>query len=263
MLLVCSGCAPQPIAQDLSQIQAIRIVALLNNNGIASTLTKEAGGRGKYVVRVKESRYLEAITLLQKFDLPAVEAPGLEEMTAQRGLLPNSRQLEDVRIDHALAVELQQLLENLPAVQSARVVVRLHSGEAGKPQVAVVVRTSGERDLPDAEVVQLTQQSIPGLQPAQIHVAVHQGIGLGFGGTSLGTQREGGSVVSVPLVPFLFWQVPQGVDSELSLAVTILFTLVLMAGAAIGYLAAYQRNRRGRANDSLSLDVGSDEGQGN
>jgi len=253
------------VAQDLNQGQATEIVAVLNAYGISAQAARETGGKGRYRVEVKRSSYSEAIALLYKKGLPSEIRPSFSELIAQSGLLPNSREIEALRSDRAVAVQIEETLQNNPAVMSARVLIR-RDGEArnrlnGDAQVygaaAVLVERPGLKIDKD-EVLQVISMAVPGVQRDRIYVSVHQALPEEKADPVEGSFNLGGvRSIRVPLTRFLwFWRVPEDEYRGLALVFVGSVIVVLLLGGMIGFWVAYYRQvRRG-------MEVGFGEGAG-
>ena len=88
ILTLLMGCGSSPVASDVSQREANRIVALLHKNGITADLHSARIGKGRYVVLVPESEFPNAATILSNRGLPSEKQPSFEEMTASNGIIP-------------------------------------------------------------------------------------------------------------------------------------------------------------------------------
>lgn len=247
LLILLSGCDAVDVADEISQSQANQIVAVLNEHGIASQATKESGGRGRYTVSVRKGYYAQAVTILNEKGLPGEPEPSFAETIASRGLLPNSREIESLRVDRALAIEIEEMLRTHPQIASVKAVVRLNFlKESAEPGVSVVLQErNGEKIAPE-EVVEIVMRAVPGVKAERIYVHSLPPQANVILKDDEGVENSGGRVLRVPLVPFLFfWRLPE--DDLTGISLTIFFGIVLVAalGAFLGYWFGYiQQSRR-------------------
>lgn len=241
LLLLClalTGCSRRAVVEDLSQGEANHIVALLNGFGIHSFAERARGGRSKYSVEVKQSDYAEAVSLLAIHELPGEQRISFAELIEQQGFIPNSREIETLRLDHAMAVELEEALENHPAVVRARAVIRSHTAstpaEAG---ASIVIQRYEDRELAEEAIKELVVHSVPGLAREKVTISISpfkiregrlQRVGVS-GGTDV--------AVAIPLVPFLTWSIPEDDFSDVILTLLLLGASALVVGGVAGYMA--------------------------
>lgn len=239
-LLLVAGCNSTPIAEGVSQTQANQIVALLNNHGIAAQSSRDTGG-SKYTVEVRRSYYSQAVSLLTEKGYPREEKLTFNELTAQQGFLPSSREMEALRLDHALAGEVEELLESHPAVTEAKVIVRLNSvKENADSGVSVLVQQRFERALQKEEVADIVARAVPGVQRQNITVSLHVLPPEQQIGPNEGVQNVNGKVSRVPLISFLLgWRVPEDDYNGFALTLIGCFVAMVVVGAVAGYWYGY------------------------
>jgi type III secretory pathway lipoprotein EscJ len=221
------GCSSTPVADDVAQREANEIVAVLSKHNIQAQLVKGRGAKGRYSVVVQEGDFPSAAEVLSRLGLPADKRPSFQELTGGNGIIPPSREVESLRLDKAIASELEDIFRARSDVASVSVLVRMHSREANeRPTVTVVVQSSGAVPLDIGEIREISRRAVPGIQADDIYVSVAQAI------NSL--DRTSGS--SISLVPFLgFWRVPA--EDHSGLVFFVVF-LVALSGALAG-LAGY------------------------
>lgn len=244
---VLIGCNSVDIAEDLTQTQANEIVSLLNSKGIASVAQKETGGKARYSVEVKRSFYSQAVSLLAEKGLPSEHKETFSEISASHGLLPNSREMEALRLDHALAIELEETLQNHPSVASAKVMARLHFLKDNAPAgVSVVIQERAGAKLDPDEIVQIVLRGVPGIKKESIYISTHLPPEDNIVNSNDGVFNAKGRVIRVPLVPFLLaWRVPEDDYSGLALTLSGCIVLVALVGALVGYWYGYfQQTKR-------------------
>lgn len=221
------GCKSASVADDLSQKDANQIVAALRAHGIDATTEKGRGAKGRYTVHVASARFGEAATLLSKLGLPAQHGASFAELMAPSGILPASKDVEDLRMDRAIASEVEDLLMGHPSIAGANVIVRLHSLPASSPgSVSVVVQKKEGFEVSQSDVASMVARAVPGIKPDAISLSInaHRNEGEANGGAH-------------KLVPFLlFWEVPAHEYNGLALFVMGLFGSVAILAGLGGYI---------------------------
>ncbi len=247
VLASISSCSGSPIAQDISQVQANEIVAVLNASGISAMAQRETGGKGKYTVEVRRADYSQAVTILNERKLPGEARATFAELVMPSGLLPNSREMDSLRLDRALATELEDLLSTHADVFKVRAVVRVHFLRDGfEPGVSLVIQERVGRGIAQKEIMDIVSRIVPGIKPEQIVLALHPASVEQTGGFSAeGAQNVAGTVVRVPLTPFLhFWRVPEDEYVQIVGVVALFLFVVAVVGSIVGYwYSLFQHSR--------------------
>ena len=245
LVLFCVSCSSVPVAKDLSQRQANEIVAVLNSVGINSIAVRDSsGGRVKYTVEVRKGFYSQAVGILHEKGLP--EEDLFTEMIEQKGIIPNSREVEALRLDHAAAIEIEQLLHNHPGVSSARVIVRLNSLKENAPaSVSAIIQERAQQNLNRDELTAIISRTVPGIAPENVSVWVSPADTTEMITGKFGVLNQKGKVITVPLVPFLLaWRVPDDDYDEIALALISFLLIMGLVGAIIGYwFASFQKSK--------------------
>ncbi len=239
------ACVSDTVMHDQSQRDATEMVALLNNSGISAVAAKEKGGKDRYSIQVERGYYAQAVALLSAKGYPRGNEASFEQMVAERGLLPSSRDIEALRVDHALGLEIEELLMTQPAISSAKVVVRSkYAGE--KPSCAAVIQTPNEPRLLEDQIRKIIIPLIPGISAESLHLTIERRVlEDGISGTE-GMMYENGKVIPVPLSSFLFgWRVAASDITNLALTLVATLILVLVVGVVGGYwYGFYMQSRR-------------------
>lgn len=204
---VLTGCGEVSVVEDVTHLQARKVVAELSRNGVSSYFEKLRRSNGKYHVVVSSGDFSESIRILDDNDLP--EAPREEFLTSltTSSFLPDSKEVEFLRLDHALAIQLEQLVENLPGVVNARAVVRYHSKDevlsnentAPSRAASLVVRTNETYSGDQADVRKIVSSIIPGLGDENLHISFHKSSSGGIDGVSHPNSKS-----VKPVTSFLF-----------------------------------------------------------
>lgn len=226
------GCGSTPVASDLSQRESHEIIAALRERGIEATSSKERGGKGQYSVVVASSDFGRAVSLLHSLGLPAEHKASFSELVAPSGILPSSKNVEDLRIDRARAAEIEDLLKGYPVVVKANALVRYQAlDDTVPPSVSIVIQKRTEGMLDVAEVKQLVARAVPGIKGEDVVVSVTDVA------NSTPSSSDGVTSSSESMVPFLvFWRVPERDYNGLALImIGLLVAVSLMAGLA-GYI---------------------------
>ncbi len=186
MILGVNGCDNVPIAEDISQAQAREVIAVLSQQGIEGTFSRKRNGVGSFFVEVPSKDFSSAIRILHARGIPDSSSEEVLSTLSTNSFLPDSRLVEGMRLDFARALQLETLLENLPDIVSAKVMLRLHSREASKQTsvkgaeglvpaeqgVSVVLRVKDADRSPRAEIQELIRSIVPELNPEKIHLAI-------------------------------------------------------------------------------------------
>jgi type III secretory pathway lipoprotein EscJ len=175
-------------------------------------------------------------------------------MTATSGIIPSSRAVENLRLDRALAAQIEELLQARADVYSASVVVRRHVAGAEKPSVSVIVQRQPGATLSADEVREIATHSV--LSVAKDDVFVSIGEAARFKDSAVVADKTTGS----DLVPFLLiWQVPRAHYNSLAGAVVVLMVIVSalagLAGYIIGQFAWIRRDVKGARGESGTLSA--------
>jgi type III secretory pathway lipoprotein EscJ len=226
------GCGSTPVANDVNQRESHEIIAALRERGIEATSSKERGGKGQYSVVVSSSDFGRAVSLLHSLGLPAEHKASFSELVAPSGILPSSKNVEDLRIDRARAAEIEDLLKGYPVVVKANALVRYQALDtAGPPSVSIVIQKRAQATLDLEEVKQLVARAVPGIKGEDVVVSVTD-----MASSTLGAPA-GGASSGESMVPFLmFWSVPERDYNSLAfIMIGLLVAVSLMAGLA-GYI---------------------------
>lgn len=246
IVTLLSGCGRSPVADDLAQREANKIVAVLGEHGIEATTEKGRGSKGRYSVIVSSGDFGSAVALLTKFNLPVDRGASFEDLMAPSGILPASADVENLRMDRAVAAEVEQLLLGLDGIATASVVVRSHSVSRGAPpSVSIVVQTEGE-SFDQEKAFDLVIRAVPGVKKEDI--------------SFLRSQQPGGSCVgqggtSEPLVPFLkFWRVPVSEYNSLAYLLIGVMSVVAFLTGIGGYIYGQYEAAKGTESPGSQRD---------
>lgn len=244
--MLCAGCQGDQVGGGLDQNKANHMVAVLTSNGIGAAARKESAGRGTYGVWVDPGSRGEAAVLIDEKGLLEKGEASFDELVSNQGILPGSREMEQLKLDRAQAIEMERLLENLPGVVSARVVLRsrfLREGE--KASIAVVVEEQNPEPGRAEQIRSIISGAVPGVEAGQVLVSVHAGEIEDTLRQQIGMLNIKGKPVPVALDKFLgLWRVPR--DDSASLAFTLVGLILACGfiGAIAGYWYSYYAQSR-------------------
>ena len=187
--LVCTlwlaACGTDTVVHNLGEREANKIVELLSENDIGAQKVYTSDGRTTtYAITVGQKSRLEAIRLLNRFEMPRRPDSGYQEVFKEGGLIPTAgeekakhlaalegeieKQLKIV--DGVLDVQVQLVQPEENALRTAQdvrspvtasVTVKYLPGSGGakplsEPQIQAVVAAGVERLTPDNVVVVMT-----------------------------------------------------------------------------------------------------------
>lgn len=235
---LATGCGSSPVADDLGQREANKIVAVLGEHGIQAHVEKGRGSKGRYSVQVASGDFGGAVALLTKLGLPAERGASFHDLMAPSGILPPSQDVENLRMDRAIASEVEELLLGHGAVSTVSVIVRSHAIPfSAEPSVSIVAQVK-KGSVFDAESLRdAVSRAVPGVKPSAVSFSITE---QAFGG---------GGVADEPLVPFLsYWRVPVSEYNSLAYLLIGLMSVVAFFTGVAGYI--YGQYEATKAGDS-------------
>lgn len=175
--LLLAGCEHEStLHSGLQENQANLVMAALLNAGI--TCHKSPGEEGTWNVTVDESKFAEAVDLLERTGLPRREHKGVGEVFKKTGMISSPSE-ERIRFMDALAQDLAKTISGIEGVIDARVHIVLPENDpfarhAMPSSAAVFIRARWDADLTDTipSVKGLVKNAIEGLSAEKIMVSV-------------------------------------------------------------------------------------------
>ena len=221
-----TGCGSSPVADDIGQREAHKVVAVLGEHGIQAHVEKGRGAKGRYSVLVASGDFGSAVALLTKLGLPAERGASFEDLMAPSGILPPSQEVEDLRMDRAIAAEVEELLLGHGAVSTVSVIVRSHAIPIGvEPSVSIVAQVKKGSTFDQEKLRDAVIRAVPGVKPGAVSFSVNE---QAFG---VGEKSE------EPLMPFLrFWKVPVSQYNSLAFLLIGLMSVVAFLSGVAGYI---------------------------
>ena len=175
--LLLAGCDKETtLHAGLAERQANLVMAALIDAGIGCH--KSPGEEGTWDVTVVESRFADAVNLLEKAGLPRQPHQGIGEVFKKTGMISSPSE-ERIRFMDALAQDLAKTISSIDGVVDARVHVVLPENDpfarhALPSSAAVAIRSRWDADLTDVipSVKGLVKNAIEGLSAEKIMVTV-------------------------------------------------------------------------------------------
>ena len=173
------GCDKETtLHSGLEERQANLVMAALRDAGI--DCHKTPGEEGTWNVSVAESKFAEAVNLLEKAGLPRNGHQGIGEVFKKTGMISSPSE-ERIRFMDALAQDLAKTISGIDGVVDARVHVVLPENDPFARHVlpssaAVMIRSRWDADITDSipSIKGLVKNAIEGLQYEKIMVSVFQ-----------------------------------------------------------------------------------------
>jgi type III secretion protein J len=139
---------------------------------------KTPGEEGTWNVTVVESRFADAVNILEKAGLPRREYQGIGEVFKKTGMISSPSE-ERIRFMDALAQDISRTIAGIEGVVDARVHIVLPENDpfarnSLPSSAAVAIRSRWDADLTDIvpSVKGLVKNAIEGLQYEKIMVTV-------------------------------------------------------------------------------------------
>jgi type III secretion protein J len=177
-----AGCGVE-LEHGLDERQANEIAAILGEHGLSADKARDEGqGRGAgdaWKITVPRADLARAYQLLESYDLPKRGRRGVDELLADKSLLPSVGE-EHTRLEAARSAELERTLERVPGVVCARVHLALPDAASLDPvraaaRASVLLRTQGVASITDAQVQQLVAGAVSGLERSAVQVIITGG----------------------------------------------------------------------------------------
>ena len=175
--LLLAGCDKETtLHAGLEERQANLVMAALLDAGI--DCHKSPGEEGTWNVTVVESKFAEAVNLLEKAGLPRHAHQGIGEVFKKTGMISSPSE-ERIRFMDALAQDIAKTISAIEGVVDARVHIVLPENDPFARHVmpssaAVAIRSRWDADLTDIvpSVKGLVKNAIEGLQYEKIMVTI-------------------------------------------------------------------------------------------
>ena len=175
--LLLAGCSKETtLHSGLEEQQANLVMAALLDAGI--NCSKVAGDEGTWNVMVDETKFAQAVDLLEKKGLPRRPHQGIGEVFKKTGMISSTSE-ERIRFMDALAQDLAKTISGIDGVIDARVHIVLPENDPFARHVlpssaAVAIRSRWDVDLTDVipSVKGLVKNSIEGLTAEKIMVTI-------------------------------------------------------------------------------------------
>ena len=183
-LLLASGltaCAEVPVVQGVHETEANRVVAALDQSGIAAVKNAdESTGSGAQTFRVSvgSDEVARAVAVLNANGLPRREEPGFSETYGQSSLVQTATE-ERARASQSIAGELARTIERIDGVLDARVHIALpdsrdaplDGASAPHPTASVMVRFAGAHAPYDDEAMRrLVAGAVVGMRTDDVSI---------------------------------------------------------------------------------------------
>lgn len=251
-----SGCENKGVANDLDQREANEIVSVLSDSGITSDIARERGGRGKYSVEVPATDFTKAVHVLNERGLPAERQPSFSELVGSGGILPASREAEALKLDRAVAGQLEDLLRSHPAVSRVSVFASIHGVKApNEPTMSITIARRPNVPLSPEDVREIAGRAVMNVKPDRIGISVWQDTAPN--GRVSPPSANGQAGGKETLAPFLgIWRVPEADYNGLALTLVGVLCVVVLTSGLMGYfLGQYKVVKEG--DEMIALDGGS------
>ncbi len=253
LLLFMTGCGKTTLVDNATQKRAMQIVVALYKHGLSATTARETGAQDRYRVEIDEGHYAQALAAIERDGLLDDPAPSFEELTSSSSFFPASREVEALRMDYALAVEMKRVLEEMPGIARAQVLVRKRFGskEETIPSVSILLRAAAGAAIDEHAVRELAHRSVPGLSNDRVFLSIERSQDGAPTGAEAGAVNDSGDVSYVPLVPFIFkWRVPKDDYTGFALLFLSCLFLIGIVSVMFGYMVGQIKGRRQRGHEN-------------
>jgi type III secretion protein J len=179
-----AGCASETIVHDIEEREANTIIELLSDNHINATKgTRDTGRVVLYSIAVPATKRVQAIKVLNKYDLPRRQDKGYTEVFGEAGLIPSATE-EHAKALAALEGEIERQLKLVEGVLDAQVQIVMPDDNALRTTEAMVPATTASvilnylavdedrRPISEQEVKDLVAAGVEKLTPENVVVVM-------------------------------------------------------------------------------------------
>jgi type III secretion protein J len=230
-----AGCAV-PVANDLEEAAANKVIAALGKSGVAADKQRDPEHEGRFSVDVGRGDASFALSIMSREELPPATTPGLSEALGESSFIP-SRTDERAKLLVGTAGELQRSLLSIDGVIAARVHLAMPAGDSltpgrdAPPTASVLLKHGGAAPpLSVLEISQLVAGAVPGLDAASVTV-VTKAVAEPLERTGTELVRLGPLTTTRSSLPYLRWMIACVATLNVSM-VALLFALWLRAKRA-------------------------------
>lgn len=171
---VLVGCDSRILLENISQKQSLEIVNFLANNGIEVYPERASGSRDKYLIKVVGAYYFDAVGLLERAQLPKPEKQSADELLSSGGIFPQSREIEQLKLERIYASEIEELITKHQGVKQAEAVVRLSSNTNQFPAVNLHLKVAPQASVQISQLIESISKIVPGVSKDQISVTADE-----------------------------------------------------------------------------------------
>ena len=179
--LLFAGCGKEAtLHSGIGERQANLVMAALLDSGIGCR--KEPGEEGTWNVLCSESRFAEAVNILERRGLPQQPRQGIGEVFKKSGMISSPSE-ERIRFMDALAQDIAKTISMIDGVIDARVHVVLPENDPFArntlpSSAAVAIRSRWDADLDDLvpSIKALVKNAIEGLSYEKIQVTIFKDV---------------------------------------------------------------------------------------
>jgi type III secretion protein J len=202
-----------PVATDLDEAAANKVVAALGRNGVAADKQRDNEHDGRFSVDVGRGDASFALAVMAREELPPRTDPGWSETLGEGSLIP-SRSDERAKLLLATAGELQRSLLGIDDVISARVHLAVPERNAldtdapAQGPTASVLLKHGKLTPPlsTEDIQRLVAGAVPGLSPASV-VVVSKAVAEPVERKGTELVRLGPLTTTRSSLPYLRWMI--------------------------------------------------------
>jgi type III secretion protein J len=225
--LLLIGCA-SPVAGNLEEADANRVVLALDRAGVGASKESDPGMEGRFRVTVSRQDIAIALSALRAEELPREKPRGVLETVGKGSLIPSAA-AEHAQIVAATGAEIQRSVESVEGVLSARVHIQVPPADPfatqhHKPTASVLVEHRGTTPpLPAEAIAKLVAGAVANLPAQDVNVVF-----------VAGSAPMTAQATLSPLGPF---SVARGSVRGMQLAGALLLALVAVFGVTASALA--------------------------